>query len=117
MVPGAKRPWSMESEDESHPLEDEGVRAGDGGAGRVAACDAAVTSPRVACPETTGAAPGLAGFPHDGQKRAVPWIVAPQAGQNIEGILRHGEDVEDGEDGRARESPPHPSHLPHPPSR
>jgi hypothetical protein len=80
----------MESEDESHPLDDEGVGAGDG-AGRVAACDAAVTAAAVACPEPPGLAPGLAGFPHDGQKRAVPWIVAPQAGQNIEGILRGDE--------------------------
>ena len=85
MVPGAKRPWSMESDEESHPLDDEGVRAGDG-VGRVTACDAAVTSAWVACSETAGAAPGLAGLPHDGQKRAVPWIAAPQAGQNMGGF-------------------------------
>jgi hypothetical protein len=78
----------MESDEESHPLEDEGVRTAEDGAGRVATCDAAVTSRWVACSETAGAAPGLAGLPHDGQKRAVPWIATPQAGQNMGGILK-----------------------------
>ena len=60
----------MESDDESQPLEGEGVRPG-GGTGRVAACEAAAAA-RVACCETPAATAGEVGWPQVGQKRAVP---------------------------------------------
>ena len=75
-VPGANRPWLIESDEVSHPLDGgraaEGFRVAEsGGASRVASSD-----------EPNVVASVAAGTPHAGQKRAPSGIVAAHLEQD-----------------------------------
>ena len=83
-TPGAKRPWLMESEEDSHPRSDAGVPSGEGG--RI---KASARSPRVdvvGCAVAPTVAASSVANPQVGQNRAASGRPPPQRRQYIAGF-------------------------------
>src|SRR5688500_12816248 len=96
-VPGPKRPWLIESDPVSHPLdggcaplagEVRRVPSTGGGPGerRVASSDAATVDPAGAPAARSGRGGVEAGVPQDGQNRAAAGTDAPQKTQGTGGF-------------------------------
>src|SRR5262245_17474151 len=84
MTPGAKRPWLIESDDVSHPADEDDGRPSDLEAGRGAGVGATVASS--AAPTVTASRSGASACPQLAQNRALLAVAAPQPGQDMRGF-------------------------------
>jgi hypothetical protein len=69
-VPGTKRPWLIESDDDSHPLSDAGAAAAGAGVRRLTTPMGPVGAGRVACMLTPIVTASSMDTPHEGQNLA-----------------------------------------------